>query len=249
MSDIIPFEQKLKTEENLQIINEVFPEVQRATGMFNKTQSHYMDNTLTVHHYTPIRNLRQILAEMKRTRLALGEAYYGIQKKEIEIEEKREEMLDASPLKSKRLKIEIEELEWNISEIQQNVSAAIRKLANYSKQYKAIQDYHSLQGFTEEDFEQEEERYHIITAFSQALDAARSNGGRIDQGNQIYFQQIGINGTSAQNEILSYFRREGEMLESGVEPSYEMQYNFLVSMGKKYEGCTKVVNSLKGMIV
>ena len=92
-------------------------------------------------------------------------------------------------------------------------------------------------------------RLPLIPGAAQALDAARSNGGRIDHGNQIYFQQIGINGTSAQNDILSYFRREGEILEEGKEPSYEMQYNFLISMGEKYEGCTKVVNSLMGMFV
>lgn len=251
MSEIIPFENKLGVPEEyagmLSIIGETMPEVQRATALFNKQQSQFMDDMLTVSHLTPIRNLRQILAEMKRTRQALGEAYYSIQKKQIEIEEKREEKIDSSPLKQKRLNLEIEEIEWQISCIRENVSGAIRKLTNYSQQYKAIQDHHGLENFTEQDFEEEEERYHICKAFEQGLNAARAHGGRIDEGNQIYFSQIGINGTAAQQEMLNYFKLEDQILKRGELPTHEFQIAWLLSMAEKFKGCSVRFAKWKGM--
>jgi hypothetical protein len=57
--------------EMISKIQESLPEIQRASSMFFKTQSQFMDNMLTVSHPTPIRNLRQILAEMRKARDAL----------------------------------------------------------------------------------------------------------------------------------------------------------------------------------
>ena len=259
MNEITLFENKFEIDEQytgmVEIIKQTLPEVDRATALFNKTQSQMMDNMLTVSHITPIRNLRQILAEMKRTRMALGEAYYGIQRKKIEIEEKREEKAGASPLKQKRLDIEIDELEWQISCIRENVSGAIRKLTNYSLQYKSIQEHYHLEKFSELDFEEEEERYHITKAFEQALNAARVTG-RIDEGNQIYLEQLGINGTVAQIEIINYLNREAYMMSpvdgNGrpkviTEPTHEMQLEFLLVMAEKFKGCTKRYAAWKGM--
>lgn len=262
MNEITIFENKFEIEEQyagmVEIINQTLPEINRATNLFNKTQSQFMDNMLTVSHITPIRNLRQILAEIKRTRQALGEAYYAIQKKRVEIEKKQQEKVGISgfsPLNLKRLDIEIEELDWQISCIQENVSGAIRKLTNYSLQYKSIQEHYHLQNFNEQDFEEEEERYHITKAFEQALNAARVTG-RIDEGNQIYLEQLGINGTVAQVEVINYLNRESYLLSPVdsrgnpklvVEPTHEMQLGFLLSMADKFKGCTKRYAAWKGM--
>jgi hypothetical protein len=204
---------------------------------------------LTVSHVTPIRNLRQILAEIKKIRLALGEASFSIRKKELDIEEKREVQVKVeSDIQRKRLSIEIEELEWQISCIRENVSAAIRKLANYTLQYNSIQDQYDLENFSEQDFEDEEERYHIIRAFEQGLNAARARGGIIDEGNQIYLEQLGINGTAAQQEVLNYFKQETELLKQGELPTHEMQLEFLLSMAEKFRGCTRRYAQWKGMV-
>ena len=250
-SFIVPFEQTLlKTDQykGMQdIIRAGLPEVARATALFQKTQSQFMDNMLTVSHITPIRNLRQILAEMKKIRMALGEAHYSIEKKKINIEEKREERIKAAGIARKRLDIEIEELEWQISSIMENVGGAIRKLANYTLQYQAIQANHSLESFDEQAFEDEEETYHITKAFEQGLNAARANGGFIDEGNQIYLEQIGINGTVAQVEVANYLNGEASMLARQIEPTHEMQIEFLLKMAKKFKGCSKKYAKLKGM--
>ena len=251
MSSIVPFEQNLlKSDQykNMQeIIKASLPEVTRATVLFQKSQSQFMDNMLTISHITPIRNLRQILAEMKKIRMALGEAHYSIEKKKIDIEEKREIRIKETGLTEKRLDIEIEELEWQISSIMENVGGAVRKLANYTLQYQAIQKAYSLESFDEQDFEDEEEKYHITKAFEQGLNAARAHGGFIDEGNQIYLEQIGINGTVAQVQVANYLNGEASMLSRQIEPTHEMQIEFLLRMAEKFKGCSKAYAKWKGM--
>jgi hypothetical protein len=231
-TELILFETKFELngqyQDMLDIIKQEIPEVQRATALFNKTQSQFMDNMLTIHNLTPLRNMRQILAEMKKIRLALGGSFFAIDKK--------------------RKLPQTDETDWEISCIQENVLGAIRKLANYSVQYAEIQRFHNLYDFTEKDFEEEEEKYHIIKAFEQGLSAARSHGGSIDEGNQIYFHQIGINGTAAQREVLDYFKSEAEVLATGNMPTHRMQIDWLLSMAEKYKGCSIEFARFKGLI-
>lgn len=260
MSSLVPFEKNLLQSPQYVAMQDIIanglPEVTRATNFFQKTQSQFMDNMLTVSHITPIRNLRQILAEMKKTRMALGEAYYNVEKKKLDIEEKKEILISASGIAQRRLRVEIAELEWQISCIVENVGGAIRKLANYTLQYQAIMEKHELEGFDEKAFEEEEEKYHITKAFEQGLNAARAHGGFIDEGNQIYLEQIGINGTVAQIEVTNYLNRESYMLSSIdgnrnkkaiVEPTHEMQIGFLLKMAEKFKGCSTRYAKWKGM--
>jgi hypothetical protein len=253
MNELMVFENRFELGEKysgmLEIINRSLPEIDRATMLFNKTQSQMMDNMMTLSHPTPIRNLRQILAEIKKIRLALGEAYYAIRKKELEIKEKSIELKSIGHgSKYDLLQIEIEETQWQISCIQENVSAAIRKMANYSLQYSSIQEKFGLENFSEQDFEEEEERYHIMKAFEQGLNAARAHGGLIDEGNHIYLEQLGINGTVAQYAVTDYLSLEQELIKDMKEPTYQMQLNFLNAMAEKFKGCTRRYAEWKGLV-
>lgn len=211
VNDIVSY---LPEHENmLKEIAKNYPEMKRATSLFNKTQSQFMDNMLTVSHPTPIRNLRQILAEVEKSRLALQESYFKNAKKLIEIKMK-EELYNNENNKLKReyIIVEINELESQINSSKSYISGAIRKITNYTEQYKSIINSMGVTDFNEIDFEKEEERYHIMKAFDQALTAARTRNGVIDEGNHIYLNQIGINGASAQRHLRNYMAKEGIIL-------------------------------------
>ena len=115
-------------------------------------------------------------------------------------------------------------------------------LSHLSRYVGALLFYPHLdkEEITEEDFEKDEERYHIMKAFEQALCAARAHGGTIDEGNHIYFYQIGINGTSAQVEINAYLSGEGQQVsEEGILPEHENTWEWLHDMADKYSGCAQ----------
>lgn len=224
------------------------PEITRATKAFNKTDSQFTNNFLTITGLTPLRNLRQILAEIKKSRNALGEAHFAIRKKRIEIRqlERRRKERDARDLDREMIDTEIGEREFQIAMIMENVEGALRKIANFQKQYQDIQAAAKLGEWTEADFEREEERYHITRAFAQALNAARAHGGYIDEGNQIYMQQIGINGTQAQIEVRDYMQAELDAIRRGETLDYDREFQWLNAMAEKFRGCSARLAKLRG---
>ena len=235
-------------KEMIENITRNHPEITRATSLFGKTQSQFMDNTMTVSHMTPLRNARQILAEMERTRNALKEAFFGCKKKEIEIRKKKRSLETCKDeLDAELLEVEIAELNTQLDTTRIYISGAIRKMNAYTEQYNSILKEKCLENFTEEDFEKEEEKYHIMKAFEQGLNAARSHGGFIDEGNQIYLSQIGINGTVAQKCVSEYLALENKLLMEGKEPMHRMQIQFLENMAEKFKGNSEAVINYKGM--
>ncbi len=230
-------------------IKEKLPEIKRATSFFGKKQSQFMDNLLTVSHNTPLRNMRQIMSEITRAREALQEAYYKQKKEEIEVKKLvRSLEKENDPLERELIELKIEEIQAKQESSKYYISGAIRKISALLNQYDAISEKHGCKDFNEFDFEKEEERYHITKAFSQALTAARSKGGIVDEGNHIYFYQIGINGAAAQLDIIKYLKTETAMLEQKQQPTYKMLDDFLNRMADKYIGCAEKALSSKGML-
>lgn len=244
--------------EMIQVIKDNLPEITRATSLFGKHQSQFMDNLLTVSHTTPLRNLRQILAEVEKSRMALKEAYFKDEKRNIEIQMKlRDIELTDDPLKKQLLEIEANELRSQAETSAIYVSGAIRSITNYMEQYNSILESLGNPNFNEIDFEAEEERYHIQKAFEQGITAARSHNGVIDEGNQIYFMQIGINGAMAQAEVSGYLQLENNIIQNalndikagkeGLFPNHQLTLNFLNDMSSKYAGCSTQYAKAKGM--
>jgi len=234
-------------EKMLTLIQDNMPEVARATSLFYKTQSQFMDNMLTVSHPTPLRNMRQILAEMNKTRDAIKELHIKTLKKNVELEMKERDLAsEEDPLKRKMIQVEIFEIMMNQESSAGYLSGAIRKLANHTADYKAIEQAHGVQNFSEGDFEREEEKYHVMKAFEQGLCAARSRSGSIDEGNMIYFTQIGINGAVAQNFVTRYLISEGKMIHEGKEPTHGMYLDFLNAAAEHFKGCSKAFAVRKG---
>lgn len=224
------------------------PEVHRATSLFGKQQSQFMDNMLTVSKPTPIRNLRQILAEMNKTRMALSEAYSKCKIKDIERRKLvRDAEAQSDELERELLLAQAEEKDIELGNTKNYIGGAIRKLANYQAQYDSICEHFGVKDFSEIDYEAEEERYHIMTSFEQALNAARSRQGVIDEGNLIYFTQIGINGAVAQKLMLNYLQHEQELMSKNEEPTYDLQLKFLNDMAAKFKGCSIKLAQHKGM--
>lgn len=234
----------------LKEVSDYFPVITKATGNFNKTQSQFMNNMLTVSHPTVLRNARQILSEIERSRQALDEAYFKSLKDQNEIKRKEQSLLiTIDPLEKELLEIELAELSHKFKISQGYIEGAIRKVAAYVAQYRNLLKSLGKDEFTEEDFERDEENYHIMKMFEQGLCAARSHYGVVDEGNQIYAHQIGLNGTAVQMEVTRYLKQEADMIEKGESPSHGMTIDWLRSMAEKYAGSAAEYAARKGMIL
>ena len=210
-------------------ITNTLPAIKKSSSNFYKSHSQFMGVMLDVTAITPVRSLKHTLAELDRTRLALEEAHLKMAENDIMIR-KREKQLENDELDNlEREHIEHKLLKLRIqgANIMNSVQGAIRKMSFFTTQYQSILQKLGKEDITEQEYEIEEVKYHIMTCMKQALNAARARGGQIDGGNLIYLFDMGINSAVAQKEIYNYLKRENEMLAAGENPSHEMTMQWL----------------------
>ena len=234
----------------LQNINKKMPEVQQATSNFYKSHSQFMGVTLDVTAITPIRSIKHTLAEVHKTRGALQDAYINMQKKEIELKKKQRELIECEDkLDKEMLEVEILELQTNSINAQNAVQGAIRKMNFFVNQYQSLLDHLGITEVTEEMYEREEARYHVMTAMKQALCAARTRNGVIDEGNQIYLFDLGISGAQAQAEIFAYLNFENELIKKQQAPTHEATMQWLEKCADKFEKDPQKFASKRGFML
>jgi hypothetical protein len=229
----------VKPEYNLMLknIQDRMPAVHRDTSNFHKSHSQFMSVTLDVTAITPIRSIKHTLAEIDRTRSALQEAYINVRKKQVELKQKERDLLNATdPLDREMLEVEIMEITTHLEGTQNHVNGALRKMNFMVNQHKQLLEAVGKDEITEEDYEREESRYHIMTCMKQALNAARSRNGMIDEGNLIYLFDLGINAAQAQAEVYAYLNAENQLISNGQAPTHEMTMRWLEACADKWEG-------------
>ena len=224
----------------LQHIEETMPATNAACDNFYKSHSQMMTVTLDITDLTPIRSIKHTLASIERTKSALAEAQINMKKNEIKIKKKQREIdNDTDDLDREEHMIEMVELMNNNRNIENSAKGAIRKMSFLMTQYRSVLDHIGKDHITEEDYEREEKRYHVMTALKQALNSARPRGGVIDEGNSIYLFDIGVNISHAQAEIFNYLKIENEMIANGSAPSHEMTVEWLEKCADKFQDCSE----------
>ena len=220
-------------------IEETLPATQAACDNFYKSHSQMMTVTLDITDLTPIRSIKHTLAAIERTKSALAEAQINRRKNEIKIKKKQREIDNCEDdLDGEEFEIELIELMSNNMNIENSMKGAIRKMSFLMTQYRSVLDHIGKDHITEEDYEREEKRYHVMTALKQAINSARPRGGIIDEGNSIYLFDIGINVAHAQAEVFNYLKIENELIASGQAPSHEMTIEWLEKCADKFEDCS-----------
>ena len=220
-------------------INKTLPAIKQSSSNFYKSHSQFMGVMLDVTAITPIRSVKHTLAEIDKTRMALEEAHLKMMKKDIELRQKEKELANddfKDDLAKELIETEILEIKVNMNNIQNSISGAIRKMNFFTNQYKSILKKLGKDDITEEEYEKEESRYHVMTCMKQALNAARARGGVIDEGNLIYLFDMGINSAQAQAEIYAYLQMENKLMGEGKAPTHEMTMRWLEACADKWEG-------------
>jgi len=230
---------KKEYKQMLTNINKTLPAIKQSSSNFYKSHSQFMGVMLDVTAITPIRSVKHTLAELDKTRMALEEAQLKMMKKDIELRQKEKQLADGDfkdELERELLETEILEVKVNMNNIQNSVSGAIRKMNFFTNQYKSILKKLGKDDITEEEYEKEESRYHVMTCMKQALNAARARGGVIDEGNLIYLFDMGINSAQAQAEIYAYLKMENKLMDEGKAPTHEMTMQWLEACADKFSG-------------
>ena len=216
-------------------IDSILPLATIDTENFNKSSSQFKVATLDVVDLTPINSAKHLLAVIQLTRQALEEASINLRRKQVELKRKELDLMSSEGNDTDELVIDIDELKMQIANIEASGRGAVRRLANALDQYHSILTALGKEHLTELDYEKDQARYHIMTAFNQALTAARARGGLIDEGNHIYLFQLGINGALAQREVTAFLEAEQEALNEGIAPSHEGIVKWLNLVADRFE--------------
>ena len=232
----------------LKHIQESMPSIKNSSSSFYKSHSQFMGVMLDVTHLTPMRSIKHTLAEIDKTRKALEQAHLTIKENDlkISIREKKLEENNLDYLQRELLELKILKLKIDGANTLNSIQGAIRKMSFFTTQYKNILKKIGKDKITEKDFEEEEEKYHIMTAMKQALNAARSRGGQIDEGNLIYLFDMGINSAVAQKMIFEYLDKENQMIKNGKNPSHEMTLEWLNECVSVFQNNSKVFAQKRG---
>jgi len=231
-------------------IAEKMPAVRQATSNFHKSHSQFMGVTLDVTAITPIRSIKHTLAEIDKTRSALQEAYINLRKKEVKLKKKQAKLVDCrEPLARELLEIEILEIQGHLEGTRNAVQGAVRKMNFFTNQYDNLMKKIGKEELSEEDYELEEARYHIMTCMKQALNSARPRQGVIDEGNMIYLFDLGINAAQAQAEVFSYLNWENELVKQGKAPEHKHTVQWLEGCADKWAGCPAAFANSRGFDV
>ncbi len=175
----------------MQDVTRTLPAITETQESFNKSSSQLKTVTLDINDLTPIGTARHIVAAIDRTRKALKESEIGAQRKEIDAREKRQLLTTLTGFDAERLEVDLLEIDSQLEDLRASQRGAIRKLAFLTEQYRSICDYLGVDVITEEMYESDQAKYHVMRALSQALAAARARGGLIDEGNFIYIDPSG----------------------------------------------------------
>jgi hypothetical protein len=242
----------VKPEYNvmLQNIDAKLPAVLKGASNFYKGHSQFMSVTLDVTTLTPLRSIYQSLAEIEQTKNALQENQIKLQKADIERRRKEAQLeKTVDPFDRELLELEIFEAKVNAGNTRNYMEGAIRKLNFFMNQYDNILQKIGKTEISEEDYELEEKRYHVMTCMKQALNAARARGGVIDEGNMIYLFDLGINAAQAQAEIFAYLNLENEMMSKSSGPTHEMTVKWLEACADKFQDCAEKFAANRGFTV
>jgi len=221
----------------LKNISTNLPAIKKSSSNFYKSHSQFMGVMLDVTAITPIRSIKHTLAELDKTRMALEEAHLKMMKKDIELRAKEKKLDDGDykdNFEKETLGVEILEIKVNMNNIQNSITGAVRKMSFFTTQYNSILKKLGKDDITEEEYEKEESRYHVMTCMKQALNAARARGGVIDEGNLIYLFDMGINSAQAQAEVYAYLEMENKLMAEGKAPTHEMTMQWLEACADKF---------------
>jgi hypothetical protein len=249
MNDIVLTQQHPERYQGMmQAISKSLPSIAESSQSFYKSDSQLKIVSLDITELTDIGAAKHLLARIERKKQALKDSDINIRRKKIELAKLHEKYAEASGYEAEEIGVNILEIESFIEDTANYQRGALREMAFLVKQYELILQKIGVDVITEEMFENDQPKSHTIRAFSQALAAARARNGVIDEGNFIFFQDLGINGAAAQREMIAYLKAEQELIEAGQLPTFEMQYNWLHAVADKFSGEVKRYAEARGFL-
>jgi len=175
---------------------------------------------------SPLRQIRQILAEVSAKKSALAEAQVNYAKIKTKVILGDGEVADAE----RRMN------GYQLQSLEVAVENAMKDIATLISAYDALVANHGIENWTEEDMERAEAKHHVRRGF-ELLYRNLIEGGRAREASIEYLQQFGVHVQVALAEVSGYILSVENLIKEGGRPSASSIEDFLDAMSEKYEEC------------
>lgn len=221
-------------QKALEVVNNRLPELINKTEAFGRKNSQTSLTMMTLTMMTgqsPMRQIRQILAEIDNRSSALAEAQVSYEKlkKKIEDHQEHDDPIEAAQHRSDR---------YSLKMLERDVAGLFKDLATLTTAYDRLVEAHGYKDWDEERFEKEEAKFHVRRAFqlmySDVISVGRPKPSTIE-----YMQQFGVHAQVALKEVLGYTAHVEQEIAAGNIPPGSHLEDFFDEMANKYQDSVK----------
>ena len=218
----------------VQKVNDYLPELEEKTRSFDRNNSQTTLSMMSItmlNGQSPMRMMRQVMAEAEKRKMALAEAQVNHAKKRKEID-KLEKLLEADP-DDPVLEAKLRLAFVSISSLESKINGSFKDIATLIDSYNAIKEKNQIDDWDEEAFEREEKRHHVRRGF-ELMYRNLMDGGRASTATIEYMQQYGIHPQAGLTEVQGYIAHTANKIKRGEIPHSNELEEFLDQMADKY---------------
>jgi|TARA_R110002153_G_scaffold24680_5_gene78582 hypothetical protein len=195
--------------ENTRLVDKAVANTQGLQNVWNRSHSQWDWKHLNLSYHSPLKNMRQIAAELNSKTAALNNSKWGQIELEVEIR-KLEEELEKGGLeywKEVEIKIKLAQKREGMAGGVLAIEGAMKDMLSLNEIYEQLKN--KVSDFSEYDFEKEESKSHLKRSVVQCTRDVRQSGS-ITKGEQEYLEHIGVNPGKMQFLIRQYIQKEIE---------------------------------------
>ena len=163
---ITPVSKSKINPQAVALVNEFLPELDEKTKFFdrNNSQSTLSMMSLTMlNGHSPLRMLRQVLAETEKRKMALAEAQVSHAQALKKIDKLQEKVFLEPDNKIAQAKLRAAFV--NIEMMESKINGSFKDIATLITAYNNMKENFGVEDWTEEEFENSEKKHHVRRGF------------------------------------------------------------------------------------
>ena len=215
-------------------MNEYLPELDEKTKFFdrNNSQSTLAMMSLTMlNGHSPMRMMRQVLAETEKRKMALAEAQVSHAKALRNIEKLQDKLFNDPD--NNVLSAKLRAAFVSIEMMESKINGSFKDIATLINAYNNLKENHGVTDWSEEEFEESEKRHHVRRGF-ELMYRNLMDGGRASTATIEYMQQYGVHPQVGLTEVQRYIKTVSDMIANKEIPHSNHLEDFLDEMADKY---------------
>lgn len=198
---------------NTQKVDYALANVGELQKIWNHQKTQWMWKHLNLSWHAPLKNMRQIAAEIAGKKSALNEAKWRQVDNELKIRKLEDELQKGQEngtldyWREVEIKVKLAKLKEGMAEGVTYIEGAMKDVLVLNELYEQLKQ--QVSGFSEADIEKEEARSHLKRSLVQSIRDVRMSGS-ITKAEQEYLEQIGVNPMKIQGVLRAYVESEAK---------------------------------------